>query len=619
MAIIDDFSVALNGNIRYTGTTTNYTVLELHRYLSSLQYNASSSGDDLTDITDDTASNKSTDNIITLNAPYNIDDTTARHLYSGSVTQDNGDTIYSGLQIIGSFTAEPTVIQNNTKLTGYWGTSYNPNPTLGIAIDILVKSRTGGVDIDGKRIRVQPRDFGNQYREASTVLGLGSVPAAPGSIQNDPFNNTAIGTIAALTGITNTEGYQLLDLGDGSGNQPYYSQWDKGANTLAQLYEWIKWATRQGTSETLYGLNGELFRGVTHEINIDTPTGTFNAVEPVSWASGTGQMLAIDSPTAGTKMWIQLLTGVAPTDGQTITGGTSSATADVNVTVTSRSLGIESILGNFTGSWQGAYGVGFDVADLRATDTVVDLDGDTNAPPNNVTFSVNALVSTEDNVFVAPRGYKLFYDNETAGPFVVGETLTFTAPVGTATLTRLVDLGTTGIMYITEPITGSVPTNDSTITGGTSSATADVNGVVTSNVNYRQLVLNTTLIGAAETSVVTTTAIPSDTPSSGTVRVIDDNGTRISCAYSSYTGSTFTISPTDFSTVNATSGNGLFISYLDNVAASSTESFTSVYSADRTLFIRVRDGGGTPIVPFETTGTLTSAGGSVTTIRQSDV
>jgi len=44
-----------------------------------------------------------------------------------------------------------------------------------------------------------------------------------------------------------------------------------------------------------------------------------------------------------------------------------------------------------------------------------------------------------------------------------------------------------------------------------------------------------------------------------------------------------------------------------------------VYSSDRTLFIRVRDGGGTPIVPFETTGTLGSAGGSVTAIRQADV
>ena len=546
MAIEDDISVAVNGDIRYTGTTSNYSVLEIHRFLSDLQDNSGTSGDDLTDITDSTASSRSTDNIITLNAPYNIDDTMAQHCYGGSITQDNGDTVYSGLQIIGSFTAEPSIIQNNTKLTGYWGTSYNPNPTLGIAIDIIVKTRTGGADIDGKRARVQTRDFGNQYREASTVLGLGSVPAAPGSIQNDPFNNTAIGTIAALSGITNTEGYQLIDIGDGNGNQSYYSQWDRGANSANDLYEWIKWATRDGSTETLYGLNGELFRGVTHEIAIDTPTGTFNSVEPVSWSGGTGQMLAIDSTTAGTKMWMQLLTGVVPADGQTLTGGTSSATADVNVTVTERPRGVESVSGNFTGAWLGAFGVGFNVDDLSASDSVVDLDGDTNTPPNNVTFSVDGLVSTEDRVLVGPED------------------------------------GSGGL-------------------------------------DLDQLSLSTTLSSVSETSVVVTTTIPSDTPSTGTIRVLNDAGNYVLCTYTSFTGSTFTVNSVDFSSSNATAGNNVFISYIDKLADSSAVSFTSIYNSDRTLFIRVRDGGVTPIVPFETTGTLGSAGGSVTAIRQADV
>jgi hypothetical protein len=68
-----------------------------------------------------------------------------------------------------------------------------------------------------------------------------------------------------------------------------------------------------------------------------------------------------------------------------------------------------------------------------------------------------------------------------------------------------------------------------------------------------------------------------------------------------------------------TSGNNVFVSYIDTVAGSTSESFTSVYSSDRTLFIRVRDGGVTPIKTFETTGTLGSAGGSSTAIRTSDV
>ena len=76
-------------------------------------------------------------------------------------------------------------------MTGYWGTSYNPDATLGIAVQILVKTMTAGAIIDGGRVRVQTRDYGNQFREASTVLSLGASPAAPGNIQADTFNNTA--------------------------------------------------------------------------------------------------------------------------------------------------------------------------------------------------------------------------------------------------------------------------------------------------------------------------------------------------------------------------------------------------------------------------------------------
>ncbi len=99
MAIADDFSVDSSKNIRYIGAGHGavgagyYTVLELHRWLEDLADDASAIGDDLVDITDDTPSDKSTDNIIKLFAPYNIDDTAAEHLYDGSIIQDNGNTL----------------------------------------------------------------------------------------------------------------------------------------------------------------------------------------------------------------------------------------------------------------------------------------------------------------------------------------------------------------------------------------------------------------------------------------------------------------------------------------------------------------------------------------------
>ena len=97
-----------------------------------------------------------------------------------------------------------------------------------------------------------------------------------------------------------------------------------------------------------------------------------------------------------------------------------------------------------------------------------------------------------------------------------------------------------------------------------------------------------------------------------------DSGVYSSISYSAYSGSTFTITSTDFSSDNSTSGNNVFISYIDELSSGTTATFTTVYDSDRTLFIRVRDGGGTPIKTFETTGTLGNAGGSSTAIRTSD-
>ena len=48
------------------------------------------------------------------------------------------------------------------------------------------------------------------------------------------------------------------------------------------------------------------------------------------------------------------------------------------------------------------------------------------------------------------------------------------------------------------------------------------------------------------------------------------------------------------------------------------ESFTATYSTDRTMFVRVRDGGASPIKTFETTAVFGSGGGSATAIRTAD-
>jgi hypothetical protein len=88
--------------------------------------------------------------------------------------------------------------------------------------------------------------------------------------------------------------------------------------------------------------------------------------------------------------------------------------------------------------------------------------------------------------------------------------------------------------------------------------------------------------------------------------------------YSVWSGSAFTITSHDFGSDNAANGANTFVSYLDK-AATATNSFSVVYSAPRTLFIRVRSAASSPpIKTFETTAALTSTGGTGTVIRTPD-
>lgn len=563
MTIATDFEIQNDGDIRYIGAAHGvtgagyYTVLELHRWLQSLAADSSASGDDFMDITRNTPSDKSFDTIITLINGYNIDATAAEHLYGGSIIQSSGGEIYDGVQVIANAGCHVEIVQNGSVIASdFWNSipfgetekGLNADTANGISHRFMVRVRTGAADIDARKLLFQTREWGKTFSEFK-INGTGrGVNVVPLTYSDDLNNATASLTVAGWTTITNvTEGYNGIDVNNDSVLEYYYSEWNKDVYSINQFYERMKYVSRRGTAETLYGLNGELFRGITHEITTDTPTGTFDPFEPISWSGGTGQMLAINSPTAPTKMWIQLLTGVAPTNNQVITGGTSSATCLVNVTVVERGLSFP-FCGVSTGTALiGSFGFGVEASDLTNNDKVFDLTNTLYQAPNYVTFTVNGLVIGEDTVLVTPND------------------------------------------------TGAIDVNQFTLDGA--------------------------LTGAAVTSVVVNEAIPTDTPATGTIRIQRTTGGYSKHAYSAYNAGTktFTIASYDFSVVGASNGANSYLSYIDKVATATSESFTAVYSgSDRSLYIRVRDGGVTPIKTFESTGTLGAAGGSATAVRTSD-
>lgn len=570
MTIATDFSITAGGDIRYIGAAHGasgagyYSIIEFHRWLGDLMDDAEASGNDILDITDATASERSTDNIITLINGFNIDDAASEHLYDGSIIQSGGDVIYDGFLVYATPGMDLQFVQNAAVVANdFWNTvpfgetlkGLNSDASNGISHRFMFKVRTGGVDIDGKRVIGQTRVTGFTYSEfkingtsrGNNVMAL--------TYADDLNDETAAGTVATWNTITNvTEGYAGVDVNNDGSDEFYYSEWDRAAFTINQFYERMKWLTRQGTSSTLYGLNGELFRGITHELTMTTPrSGTFDPFEQVTWSGGTGQMLAVNVAAAATKIWIQLLTGTAPAGGVLITGTSSSATGTTSGTAVERSLSFP-FCGVSTGSALiGSYGLSLQASDLTNSDKVFDLTNTLRQAPNYVIFTVSGLVNGEDRVLVGPATGGLLDD----GQFLANAAITS----GDGTIVVKVGTETPG-------------------TGTPSSV---------------------------------------DTPTTGTIRVKDNSGIYHRVTYTGYTVGASTMSFTGcVGAPTADANNEIFISYIDKLATATTAAFTTVYDSSRNLFVRVRDGGASPIKTFETPATLGSSGGSASAIRTTD-
>lgn len=581
MAIETDISVAANGDIRYEGAAHEaagagyYTTIELHRRLQDLADDASASGDDLLDITDTTPSERNgTDNNITIYAPYNIDQTLAEHLYDGSITQTGGDDIWDGFVNYGNEGINIQMLQDGAyEANDFWNSTpdgetesgLNRLLTAGISHRFMLKVRTAGTDIDGRRVIGMSRELGKSYSEfkSTTVRGnntLALVNALDGN------NATAKATIEGWSAqIVNIEGYRSIDVDIDTVDEHYYSEWDRGTQEINDLYEYVKMLTAFDRVGTIYGIDGKIFRGITHEIPVDTPTGTFSEVEALSWGTGatagTGQMLAINSTTAATILWIQLLTGVIPTDGETLTGGTSGGTVDVNGSASERTVS-PIVVGLSTGSAiDGAYGFGVQALDLSAADKVTALDDPAVkiTPPDYKTTTVGGIIDG-DRVLVGP------------------------------------DTGSTALMSDQLAVSTA-------LTGG-----------------------ETTIIMKSSIETIGTgTKFATDCPAGGgaisALRVKDDLGITWRIPYSAVVHgpaiATFTVLGADTTGLVAAADNDGFLGYIDAAESGADEeiSFTSVYHTPRSLFVRVRDGGVSPIKTFESSVNL---GSSVTAIRGSD-
>jgi len=510
----------------------------------------------------------------------------------------------------------------------------NSSAGAGISHRFMVKVRDFGVDIARRRLLGTARRWGNTYSEFSingtspgnNVLAL--------SDSNDLNNTTAFATVNGWSTITNTEGLRLIDIsGDGTDEQ-YYSEWNRDTFTINQFYERMKLLSADSSSSTLNGQNGELHRGVTHSMAYDTETGTPAAATNEKWVFGTyvnhgavtggpftvgeavhedtatptwkGRVLSVDG--TDTSLIIDIEEGTV-TISDTFTGQSSGAQATVSATPAGEEIqNAAGELAIFALDDQGA--TGFIYGQL--TKGVQPLNNTRIYDPGNhpayYTLSADSVAYSVSTPFCGVS----------TGSALIGAYGFGMEAADTSAADTFFDLSNTAIFppnNVTFTVSGFISGDYVLCTEKDAGAT---------DINFTQLTLNATYTGAAVTTI-SVTAIPSDTPTSagtkGSLRIERDNGLWSLHRYTAFDTGTddFTIPSTDFSTNNATTGNNAFIGYLDYTATSTSDSFSYVYSADRDHFVRVRDGGATPIKTAEATGTMTNTGGTASVNRIDDI
>ena len=412
-AWLAQFKVASTGAITYVSGTDTFHVKWINRALQKIAWDFVISGDDEVNLSlPNPSKEEALGKIVTLNdwttdysVNYTVTDTVMQYHFGGSVSQNGGADIYYGLQVLGSSTTPVPlkIIQDEVELTSHWGTGKNQTDS-NTQIRVMVKGRSGGVNTDGLRIVVKASTWLETYAIWETTLGLGESVASI-STDDDPQNTTLQATVEAYT-ITKSEGYNLLDI-DGLGNKPYLGNWSYSTETTKKaLYEFVKAILVDGTTNTLYGVDGDLWTGRLFDMAITSGTGTHVQNETVDWVTGNGNLVGVDTLTGtGTTRYIlHMGAGIPPVATDTITGA-GLATAVVTGTVTKMPTS-PNHLAQFTGAWIGALGIGFLSTEVGSVDSFKDLDGNIVTPPNNVTITgtMEALNLADDlHVLLAPK------------------------------------------------------------------------------------------------------------------------------------------------------------------------------------------------------------------------
>ncbi len=564
----------------------------------------------------------------------------------------SGEDLYANVYTLGSIATNPNpqtyIFQNSSSITPWWGRGDGS-----AAIDVLIKVKESGSEIDGASITVYVRHYGDLYDHFAIDLTSGGRNAVPLSSATDLNNNTLGEVILSVTSATGfTVGNFVRGVTSGAYGEIIAVDTASSPDTItvgnivgaAQFTdsETVK-ETTDGTStgdtgdtttltsphktDVVAGYNDIKIWFVNGTITHGSVTGTFSAGEVVTGgtSSATGTMLLDSSGT----MTLGNVTGTFQ-NSETLTGGTSGATATSSSTLTSAYTMNKA----FTQGSNNPYSVIVDAAGRTLSQVYEWLKYVTRSGANSSQYHYQTMYPVISSTVVQMDGEEYIAAR-------VSPDTAFTpvkaSPFGTFAGGKL--FGAQGVwvqnmdsadiqnfqLIDSNGVTRTPPNFQSlTVTGIVSGDKVIVLRTTSGTTINKSVFTAASGNSSGNTTFVVSESIPSDTPSTGTIRIVDTSDTSVTretrYTYTSWSTSTFSgLSPALDRTYTQTDDTA-YVPYIDTTASSTSATVSVIYSADRTVLTRVRryGGAGDSILPFETTGSFTSTGYSTAAIRTSD-
>ncbi len=462
--------------------------------------------------------------------------------------------------------------------------------------------------------------------DTGTGTKNGSAPAAQGPALASWYAGSTAPTVA----FANT----TQDTDDDGTAEGYGITLDCNQNTLAKVYEWIKYSFRRGDTTSRNGIAAEQYIGAEVYLAYSSKTGTISEGSDVSQANSLATGIVMSHDTTLKQILLRNVRGTFNiTDVVTDNDALGTFTPTVATPFAPKK---QAPLGTFAG------GTFFGARGVKLTDWIVasdenkfqltDSSGTIRERPVAITLEVTNLVGTDETTITDDR-VAMFRLSSDSGPINKTE---YSAYGGEAVGAATLDVDAPIAVDVPGKTTGGILRLRDATDGKEYrirySSWSNVGGAGTDG----RFVLANIIIASADASTNTTTIVEAGAFGSAKRGDIVVNHTRAEAV--SYVTSvaadtnSVTISPaialqvpTDSIELNCipitlvATADDVYVPIIDTYATATTASASIVYDAAIYYRVVVRNvAATTKIVPFSTDGSTTGANKSIATIRTTD-